>query len=64
MSYVLKQSPDDLVEVFVEENRKLRVFIYWMKKIFKYIDGVEVKEEETLFQISHNLYVGEVKFYC
>jgi len=46
--------------MYIDVNRKVRILIYWMKKIFKYIDGVEVKEDESLFQVSHNIYAQQV----
>ncbi len=60
----MKKTDNELIDIYIEENRKLVLFIYWMKKIFKYIDGVEIKEEESLFQISHNIYKEEVSLFA
>lgn len=60
MKRVEQKTEVDLIDTYVQEARNITILIYWMKKIFKYIDGVELREEESLFQISHNIFREEV----
>jgi hypothetical protein len=59
MKAILEKTTNELVELYIKENNKVKILINWMSKIFGYINGTG---ENSLYFIAHKMYVQEVKF--
>ena len=55
---IQKESTEQLIDKFISLTKNINILIYWMKRIFEYLDRNYLKNEikKTLFQISMNLY--------
>ena len=55
---IQKESTEQLIDKFISLTKNINILIYWMKRIFEYLDRNYLKNQikKTLFQISMNLY--------
>ena len=55
---IQKESTEQLIDTFISLTKNINILIYWMKKIFEYLERNCLKKQikPNLFQISMNLY--------
>ena len=55
---IQKESTEQLIDIFISLTKNINILIYWMQRIFEYLDRNYLKDEKkpNLFQISMNLY--------
>jgi hypothetical protein len=59
----LQSNEEEVIDLYINLNKKIKILIYWLNKIFRYLDGIEIGESNTLVSKLHLTYQAEVKLY-